>query len=70
MSMKKMISMSDKMIDISVTNLARVHARNKELSEAVKELHACLSYYAEINIVGNDKHNRVKNALALYRDLS
>ena len=34
------VKMTDKMVDISVKNLARVHARNKELQTRVNELEA------------------------------
>lgn len=56
--------MPDKMVDISVTNLARVHDRNRQLSEAVRELYACLEQYKHI------AEQRTSNALALYKDLS
>lgn len=55
--------MPDKMIDISVTNLARVHDRNRQLSEAVRELYACLDELETIT-------ERGVNALAFYKDLS
>lgn len=67
--------MTDKTVDISVKNLARVHARNRELSAAAQELFACLDWIDGImqssmkDHLGETMAHRVKTALKQYKDI-
>jgi hypothetical protein len=53
----------DKTVDISVKNLAKVHARNRTLSEAAREMFDCL--YELDGIMQNSMADHIGESLAM-----